>query len=61
MKTPEEMMNPSDEELIAGDQAVQDLVAHMKRMGAAGTTQRVPDGSGEWVITVEWKNLGKVN
>jgi hypothetical protein len=56
-----EIMNPPDEELIAGDQAIQDLVAHLKRMKAAGTTQHVPDVNGEWVVNVEWKPIGKVN
>jgi hypothetical protein len=56
-----ELMNPTDEELMAGDQAVQDLVEHLKRMGAAGATKRVPDGAGEWVVNVEWRSLGKVN
>ena len=56
-----EIMNPPDEEMIAGEKAVQDLVAHLKRMRAAGTTQRVPDGDGEWVVNVEWRSLGKAN
>jgi hypothetical protein len=55
-----EIMNPTDEELIAGDQAVQDL-AHLKRMRAAGAVKRVADANGEWVINVEWKPAGKVN
>jgi hypothetical protein len=61
MKTPEELMNPSEEELERGDQAVRDLVAHLKRMGAAGTTKRITDGAGEWVINVEWQSNGTVN
>ena len=28
---------------------------------AAGTTQRVVDGNGEWVINVEWRSNGQVN
>jgi len=60
-KTPKELMNPSKEELERGDEAIRDLVAHMKRMGSAGTTRHIPDGSGEWVITIEWKSNGKVN
>jgi hypothetical protein len=60
-KTPEELMNPTDEELLAGDKAAHDLVEHLKRMGAAAATKRVPDGAGEWVISVEWKSNGKVN
>jgi hypothetical protein len=60
-KTPQELMNPSPEELERGDQAVRDLVAHLKRMGAAGTSRHIPDGNGEWVISIEWKPKGKVN
>jgi hypothetical protein len=55
------LMNLTDEELMAGDQAVQDLIAHLKRMKAAGTTQRVPDVRGERVVSVEWKSNGQVN
>ena len=54
-KTAHELMSPSQEELDRGDQAVRDLVAHLKRMGAGGTTQTVPDGACRWVIDVEWK------
>ena len=60
-KTALEIMNPSEEEFEAGEKAVQDLVSHLKRMRAAGTTQRVPDGDGEWVITAEWRSNGKAH
>jgi hypothetical protein len=60
-KTALELMNPSEEELERGQQAARDLVAHMKRMRAAGTSFVFPDGSGEWTITVEWKNTGRTN
>jgi hypothetical protein len=38
-----------------------DLIAYMKRMCAAATTHRIPDGKGEWIVSVEWKLTGKVN
>ena len=56
-----EMMNPSEEELERGQQAARDLVAHMKRMGAAGTSFEIPDGAGKWIVVVEWKSNGAVN
>jgi hypothetical protein len=56
-----EMMNPSEEELERGQQAARDLVAHMKRMGAAGTSFEIPDGDGEWTIAIEWKSKKKPN
>jgi hypothetical protein len=55
-KTALELMNPSGEELERGRQAARDLVAHMKRMGAAGTSFEFPDGAGEWSIVIEWKS-----
>lgn len=54
-KTPEELMNPSDEKLDAVEKAMQDLVTAMKQVGAAGTSRHIPDGAGEWVIEIEWK------
>jgi hypothetical protein len=53
------LMNPREEELERGQQAARDLVAHMKRMGAAGTEYTFPDGNGEWTVTVEFKGKGK--
>ena len=49
-KTALELMNPSEEELERGRQAARDLVAHIKRMGAAGTSFGFPDGKGEWTV-----------
>jgi hypothetical protein len=57
-KTALELMNPSEDELERGRQAARDLVAHIKRMGAAGTSFDFPDGKGEWTVTVEWKDKG---
>ena len=56
-----ELLNLPEQELAAVDKAALDLVTGVKRMGGAGTTQRVPDGNGEWVINVEWKSKGKAN
>lgn len=56
---PHVLMNPSEEELERGQQAARDLVAHMKRMRAAGTEYRIADGNGEWVVTVEFKGSEK--
>jgi hypothetical protein len=52
-KTALELMNPSDEELAAGELAANDLVDHMKRMGAASTSFEIIDERGKWRVTVE--------
>jgi hypothetical protein len=53
------LMNPSEEELERGQQAARDLVAHMRRMHAAGTKYRIPDGNGEWIVSVAFRGSGK--
>ena len=60
-KTPEELLNPSQEELDAVDKAIRDLVVAMKQLGAGGTGRHIQDGAGEWVISIEWKPKGRAN
>jgi len=61
MKTALEMMDPPAEEFEAGEKAALDLVAHMKRMGAAATQFEIRDSGTLWVVKIEAQTAGAVN
>ena len=58
-----ESLKPSDEELELGTVAAREFMLHCKRCKFAGAERHFPDGTGEWVVSVEWKPAtnGKAN
>ena len=54
-------MDPPAEEFEAGEKAALDLVAHMKRMGAAATQFEIRDSGTLWVVKIEAQTAGAVN
>jgi hypothetical protein len=57
----EDTLCPEDDELAMGEEAVCDLVAHLKRMRAIATSFENLDGGTLWKVTVEAKTAGMVN
>ena len=53
-----QLVIPTEEELLAGQLAAQDLVDHMKRMGTAGTLFEILDAGTLWLITIEAQSAG---
>ena len=58
MKNIFDELRPTPEELAAGDEAAKLLIAHMKRLKAAGTEFNIHDGNGVWVITINYVSKG---